>query len=315
MYGKSRRRLGRDAAPPASERRKTNSPDGTACRPYLCVEKIEGRKNEPWKESGLHLGPNFDILPSIRGLFQKGKAWGWAMLLLLAIPMVAKADFTNGNFTYTINWPEFYLIPYDGPWHYTATTYLGSSGEVTIPGTFNGDPVTKVGQQIFYNCQSIPNKVTISDNGWFWDIAGAAFSFCSNLTNVVFLGIVTNIGAGAFYSCTKLTNIPLPNNYWISIGSLAFSRSGLGSVTIPRSVYSIGEGAFSGCTSLTAITVQSNYYYWASVDGVLFNTNITTIVQYPAGKNGAYSIPDSVKSITGYAFDGVPGSDRHHNGQ
>jgi hypothetical protein len=36
---------------------------------------------------------------------------------------------------------------------------------------------------------------------------------------------------------------------------------------------------------------------YSSVDGVLFNKSQTTLIQYPSGKSGHYSIPDSVTSI------------------
>jgi hypothetical protein len=90
---------------------------------------------------------------------------------------------------------------------------------------------------------------------------------------------VTNIGASAFNNCTSLT-----------------------SVTIPSSVTSIGEGAFAACTSLTAITVDTNNPAYSSVDGVLFNQSQTTLVEYPGGITGSYTVPNSVTNIAGRAF-------------
>ena len=52
-----------------------------------------------------------------------------------------------------------------------------------------------------------------------------------------------------------------------------------------------------GCTSLTAITVDAANPAYSSVDGVLFDKSQTTLLQYPDGKAGAYTIPDSVTSI------------------
>ncbi|MBR4441875.1 MAG: leucine-rich repeat domain-containing protein, partial [Clostridia bacterium] len=96
-----------------------------------------------------------------------------------------------------------------------------------------------------------------------------AFSRCSSLTNITILDGVTSIGAAAFSCCTSLT-----------------------SITIPDSVTSIGDRPFDDCSSLTSIQVNANNPSYASEGGVLFNKDITTLVAYPGGLKGAYTIPD-----------------------
>ena len=105
----------------------------------------------------------------------------------------------------------------------------------------------------------------------------------------------TSIGNDAFYGCSGLTSITIPNSV-TSIGSSAFyGCSGLTSITIPESVKSIGVGAFRGCSGLTSITIPNSV---TSIEDFTFSgcsglTNIT--------------IPDSIKSIGDYAFDGCSG--------
>ena len=113
-------------------------------------------------------------------------------------------------------------------------------------------------------------------------------------------------GDYAFYGCTSLTSVTIPNSV-TSIGDWAFYRcTSLTSVTIPNSVTSIGDWAFYSCTSLTAITVDALNSVYSSVAGVLFNKSQTTLIQCPGGKAGSYTIPNSVTSIGDYAFNSAP---------
>ena len=106
---------------------------------------------------------------------------------------------------------------------------------------------------------------------------------------------VTSIGEWAFWGCTGLTSITIPNSV-TSIGECAFSGcTGLTSITIPNSVTSIGDRAFSGCTGLTSITIPNS---------------VTSIGEWAlSGCTGLTSItiPNSVTSIGNYAFSDCPG--------
>jgi len=117
---------------------------------------------------------------------------------------------------------------------------------------------------------------------------------------------VTNIGREAFYSCTDLNGVTIPNSV-TGIGSSSFEESGLTNVTIPSSVTSILLGGFADCTSLTAINAAANNPAFTSFGGVLFNQNQTTLVQYPGGLRGSYTISNSVTDIGGDAFYGCRG--------
>ena len=69
---------------------------------------------------------------------------------------------------------------------------------------------------------------------------------------------VVSIGLQAFYQCSGLTSVTIPNSV-TSIGDEAFEYCiGLTSVTIPNSVTSIGDGAFSNCSGLTSVTIPSS---------------------------------------------------------
>src|ERR1043165_304251 len=104
---------------------------------------------------------------------------------------------------------------------------------------------------------------------------------------------------------TGLTSPTIPNSV-ATIGSFAFSfRSSLTSVTIPASVTNVGSGAFAACFGLTAITVDPANSFFSSANGVLFDKNQTTLIEFPAGRGRSYTIPASVTSIGYEAFDAV----------
>ena len=166
------------------------------------------------------------------------------------------------------------------------TGYKGDGGDVVVPSLWHGLTVTGIDEEAFESCES--------------------------LTGVVISEGITSIGDWAFAGCTNLTSITIPNGV-TSLGEGLFSSSGLVSIYLPRSVTSIVTetsstiSAFLHCSSLISIDVDENNTAFRSVDGVLFDKNMSTLIQYPLGRVGHYSIPDGVTSIGAGAFSDCTG--------
>ena len=291
-----------------------------------------------------------------------------ALLPLAAAPARAESD---GNWTYYVSGDKA-----------TVTKYTGSGGNVTIPSTLGGKPVTEIGKSAFSGCTgltavtipasvtsignsafsgctgltsvTIPRSVTSIGNGAFTRCTGltyltipegvtcidnAAFYDCTNLTNVTIPKSVTKIGSWAFENCknlrqviisdlkawcsiefgnrfanplyyahhlylqeTEITVLNIPSGL-TSIGDYAFfGLSSMTKTSVPATVTDIGDFAFCGCGSLIEINVASDNPSYCSESGVLFNKAKTSLITYPGGKPGSYTIPGSVNNICSYAF-------------
>ena len=136
------------------------------------------------------------------------------------------------------------------------------------------------------------------------NIEGKAFYNCSNLISIKIPNSVTCIGKEAFWGCDCLTDIVFGNSVTrIEKHAFSYCRS-LTSIEFPSSVTSIEDYAFSNCSSLTSISVAADNSTYSSEGGVLFNKDKTILIQYPGGKQGAYTIPNSVTDIGLGAFSG-----------
>ena len=184
-----------------------------------------------------------------------------------------------------------------------------------------GKHVASIGEYAFSGCKALQ---TIDIPGSVTSIGSCAFTGCYALENIIIPNSVTSMGGGVFYDCANLKSATLPNNIKsisnelfyccpalesisipesvTSIGSYSFCGTGLKSMNIPKNVSSIGYYAFSASESITNITVSADNAAFCSVDGVLFNKAKTTLVSYPSGKVGAYTIPTTVTNITYCAF-------------
>ena len=119
-----------------------------------------------------------------------------------------------------------------------------------------------------------------------------AFYGCTSLTSVELPENITSIPDGAFRECTSLTALEIPETV-TEIGRSAFEGSAIQSAEIPASVYSIGSRAYKNCTSLTSVSMPENLYQISS-QTFMGCTSLKSI-----------TIPESVSQIGSQAFADV----------
>jgi len=152
------------------------------------------------------------------------------------------------------------------------------SGAVVIPATYNGKPVTEIGDKAFDGCENITGiTIPASITNFYLN----SFNGCTSLTSITVAADNPNLSSegGILYNKTKTilyraleggisATVTIPASV-TTIGSYAFSGyTGLTSVTIPNNVTRIGAGAFSGCTNLASITIPASV---TDIENTLYN--------------------------------------------
>lgn len=182
----------------------------------------------------------------------------------------------------------------------------------SLSNVFIGRGASNIGEALFLGCSNLTTLAVDSVNSNYCAVADVLFDKGKSLLvqypggKAGHYGIpdgVTHLEDWSFAFCENLVSIAIPDSV-ISIGESAFVGSNLITITIPDSVKNIGIWAFSGCYILTNITVNVANEFYSSIDGVLFNEEVTTLIQCPGGRVGNYIVPDSVTSIGSGSFDG-----------
>lgn len=158
----------------------------------------------------------------------------------------------------------------------TITNYVGPGGNVAIPSTLAGLPVTAIGGQTFSGRATLM-AITIPDT----------------VTNIED-GVGTRGGAmGAFAQCSALTNVNMGNGVlYIGMGTFTLC-TGLKQISISDSVRTVADFAFHSCESLTEVKIGKNVTQLGPGNGYAFDgsTNLASVV-----------IPGNVTNIGNYAF-------------
>lgn len=133
-------------------------------------------------------------------------------------------------------------------------------------------------------------------------IEGYAFYYCSYITSITIPNSVTTIGECAFYNCTGLTSISIPNSINTIEHSTFYGCTNLSYIGIPNSVTTIRMSAFDGCSSLTAIYIPKSV---SSIYGVSddYDEPDYGISQWGTRYEYEYSIFSGCESLTTITVD------------
>ena len=160
--------------------------------------------------------------------------------------------------------------------------------------------------EIWYTNGSTTNPTTPNNtNAFDANILSNTYYEDSERWVIKFDGKVTTIGNYAFYNCSSLASVTIPDSITM-IGNYAFDDcSNLESITIPDSITTIGNSAFSGCSCLTNVLI-TDLSAWCKID---FGNEYANPLSYSANLYlnnqlvTVFVIPSDITEIKSYAFN------------
>ncbi len=180
---------------------------------------------------------------------------------------------------------------------------------VTISGQ-----VTEIAKEAFKSCSKMETLVFEGDaNDFGLTIRELAFSSCSSLTEVVLPANLVKMEKNAFASTSKLTNVTvLSVSADIDFATNAFGTTAATPVfyvtdlTIGKDTHTFEVAGVFG-TKLLNVNVDAENPYYTSIDGVLYDKDVTVVIYYPTAKEGSYTLPNTVVTIGARVFQSKTG--------
>ena len=186
--------------------------------------------------------------------------------------------------------------------------YCNSLTSITIPASVeNVSSITNCPKLTTFEVDANNEYLSTSDDGkiLYNKDKTELIAYPSATGAVTIPSGVTTIGSSAF-SYSGITSVTIPDSVTY-ISSYAFQYcSNLESVTIGAGVANIKSSAFSDCSKLTNIKVSANNQNYSTDGKILYNKDKTTLKAYPSA-TGAVTIPNGVITIDQYAFSGCSG--------
>ena len=152
--------------------------------------------------------------------------------------------------------------------------FVGSSTFVKIPDTIENKPITIIGRE--------------------------AFKQSKDFTEIVLPNTIKIIEESAFRDCHWLRNLAIPEGV-TRIDDGAFTACGLTELFLPASVSHFGNAIYA-CPTLVTVGVDPANRVYTSIDGLLYDKQVTAILRCPEGRSEPVVLPSTITTVGRMAF-------------
>jgi hypothetical protein len=154
------------------------------------------------------------------------------------------------------------------------TRFVGSATVVKIPEAIESKPVTIVARD--------------------------AFKQSRDFTAVILPKTTKSIESEAFFSCSWLRHVTIPEGV-TRIDEGAFAGCALTEVFLPASITHFSKAVYQ-CPTLVSIRVDPENQVFKSIDGLLYDKQVTAILRCPEGRTTPVVLPSTIHHVGRMAF-------------
>lgn len=225
--------------------------------------------------------------------------------------VTVRLDNLTTTFSVIINEvPDWEYIEQNGGIFITGSSL--NSEEIVVPDTIDGKAV--IGVMDLGDCLKTAKTLTLPDSITYISEGAFACEYRSRLETVNIGKNISVLSPDAFAYCDSLKaiNVSVDNKNFSTVDGIVYNKSGdtlvvypLGqgyTYNIPDNVINVDVLYNKNYYSDVKINFSENSKAFKKVDGVTYNSDMTTVISCDTEKTGSYVMPDSVTIIAPYAF-------------